>query len=214
MAKKKHIPQGQLNKNQLVFRRLHNLMKDLGQNFSIKVGIIGDKAYQQHEHSDLTMADLGAVHEFGATINVTDKMRGWFWYNAGIHKSNKPIIIPTRSFLRMPLLSSEGKRAINKLINEYLSKDREYNLEVIAKQGDVLRMIAELVAVKALERVNEAFITSGFGNWPKITPFTISRRKGDGDNNPLDDTGDLWDSITAVVKSSNYEQKLNIQGNK
>lgn len=201
MARKKHIPQGQLNKKQLVFKRLHNLMKDLGQNFSIKVGIIGDEAYQQHEHTDLTMADLGVIHEFGATINVTDRMRGWFWHNAGIHKSNKPIVIPTRSFLRMPLLSGEGKKEINKIINLQLSEDREIN-KIVAEydKGKLLEDVANLVGLAALKRVQEAFETSGFGNWAPISAFTSMFRHGDSGNNPLDDTGELKDSITFEVK--------------
>lgn len=207
MAKRKRVPQGQIN-NKAVFNRLNTLMKDLSQNISIRVGIIGDNAYQNHPHSDLTMADLGAIHEFGATINVTDRMRGWFWHNAGIHKSKKPIIIPTRSFLRMPLLSSEGKRAINKLINEYLSKDREYNILAASQNGQMLRMIAELVAIKALQRVQEAFQTMGFGNWPIVTPFTLSRRRSNQNPNPLEDSGDLMDSITAVVKGKDFTQEL------
>ena len=208
MARKKHIPQGQLNRNKIVFKRLNNLMKDLGQNISIRVGIIGDKAYQKHPHTDLTMAELGAIHEFGATINVTDRMRGWFWYNAKVHKSNRPVIIPTRSFLRMPLLSGEGKRELNKVINEYLSKDRELNLLEAVKNTKMLRLIAELVAIKALQRVQEAFQTSGFGKWASISAFTQMFRKGDANNNPLNDTGDLMESITAQVKGDGFEQVL------
>lgn len=199
MAKK--IPKGQLNKNKLVFKRLNNLMKDLGQKYSIRVGIIGDKAYEQHPHTDLTMAELGAIHEFGSTIAVTDKMRGWFWHNAEVHKSNNPVIIPTRSFLRMPLLSGEGKKEINKVINSQMSNDRELN-KIVAESdnGKFLEDVATLVGLAALQRVQQAFETSGFGNWAPITEFTKARRLGEGGNNPLDDTGDLKESITFKVK--------------
>lgn len=201
MARKKRIPQGQLNKNKVVFKRLNNLMKDLGQNFSIRVGIIGDKAYQNHPHADLTMGELGAIHEFGATINVTDKMRGWFWHNAEVHKSNKPVVIPTRSFLRMPLLSAEGKKEINSVINNELSEDREINKIVGSyDNGKLLETIANLVGMRALQRVQRAFQTSGFGNWAGISAFTLSRRKSNQNPNPLEDTGDLMESITFEVK--------------
>lgn len=195
----KHVPKGQLNKNSLVFKRLKNLMNDLGQKYSIKVGIIGSEAYEKHPHADLTMAQLGAIHEFGATINVTDKMKGWFWYNAGVHKSNKPVVIPTRSFLRMPLLSGEGKKELRKVVNDNLSADRELNEIEATINGKILELIAELVGVKALQRVQEAFQTSGFGAWPQITEFTRNRRIGEGSNNPLNSTGDLMDSITYKV---------------
>ena len=183
-------------------------MKDLKQNFSIRVGIIGDKAYQNHPHTDLTMAELGAIHEFGATIGVTDKMRGWFWHNAEVHKSNRPVIIPTRSFLRMPLLSSEGKRELNRVVNDYLTKDRELNLLEAIHNKEMLKLIAELVAIKALQRVQQAFQTAGFGKWAGISNFTLSRRRSNQNPNPLEDTGDLMESITALVKSENYEQQL------
>lgn len=189
----KHIPQGQLNKNQVVFKRLKNLMKDLGKKYSIRVGIMGDEAYQQHEYTDLTMAELGAIHEFGATTG------------AGV-------VIPTRSFLRMPLLSAEGKKELRKIVNKNLGKDREFNLLEAVDNEIVLSSIAELIAVTALERVQQAFEGSGFGNWPPVTKGTIAHRRSNKDNDPLHDTGDLWDSITAIVKSENSEVKLRISG--
>lgn len=218
MAKRKRVPQGQIN-NKAVFNRLNTLMKDLSQNISIRVGIIGSEAYQKHPHSDLTMAELGAIHEFGALINhpggtpyeIKDGKAVFVKKNEGAklpRTQPHQIVIPTRSFLRMPLLSSEGKRAINKLINEYLSKDREYNILAASQNGQMLRMLAELVAIKALQRVQEAFQTMGFGNWPIVTPFTLSRRRSNQNPNPLEDSGDLMDSITAVVKGKDFTQEL------
>ena len=200
MARKKYIPQGQLNKNQIVFKRLNNLMKDLGQKYSIRVGIIGDKAYEQHPHADLTMAQLGAIHEFGATINVTDKMRTWLHHNdIHLRRETNTVVIPTRSFLRMPLLSGEGKKELRKVVNDNPSADRELNAIEATKNGKILELIAELVAVKALQRVQEAFQTSGFGAWAPITEFTKNCRIGDSSNKPLNDTGDLMNSITYKV---------------
>ena len=105
-------------------------MEDLGERYSIRVGIIGEKAYEKHEHSDLTNGQLGAIHEFGATINVTDKMRAYLHYN-GIHlkADTSTVVIPTRSFLRMPLLSGEFKEELMQYlalsdVNEF--KDMNY----------------------------------------------------------------------------------------
>jgi hypothetical protein len=95
MAKKR--PKGQLN-DKMVFKRLNNLMKDLGRNISIRIGIIGSEAYKKHPDTELTMAELGAIHEFGADIQVTDKMRGYFWNKYGIHLKKKVVHIPARSF--------------------------------------------------------------------------------------------------------------------
>ena len=72
----------------------------------------------------------------------------------------------------------------------------------------MLKLIAELVAIKALQRVQQAFQTAGFGKWAGISNFTLSRRRSNQNPNPLEDTGDLMESITALVKSENYEQQL------
>lgn len=197
MAKKR--PKGQLN-DKIVFKRLNNLMKDLGRNISIRVGIIGSEAYKQHPDTELTMAELGAIHEFGATINPTDNLKGYFWHRWGIHKSNKPINIPARSFLRMPLLGKEGKRELNKAVNEQLSTDREFNKAVGEVDSTLLTDVANVLGLAALKRVQEAFETSGFGQWKAVSEFTMQNRKGAADNPPLNDTGDLRESITFEVK--------------
>lgn len=198
MAKK--VPKGQLNKSQINLKRFNNLMKDLGKKFSIRVGIIGQQAYEKHPHSDLTNANLGAIQEFGATIQVTDKMRGWFWYNEGINKSNKPIVIPSRSFLRVPLLGKEGKKELRKAVNSELSTDRDVNKIIGMNDSKFLKTIAELLGTRALQRVQQAFETAGFGSWPPISELTKKLRRGDPNNPPLDDTGSLKDSITFEVK--------------
>lgn len=197
MAKKR--PKGQLN-DKVVFKRLNNLMKDLGRNVSVRVGIIGSNAQKNHPDTELTMAELGAIHEFGATINPTDNLKGYFWHRWGIHKSNKAINIPARSFLRMPLLSKEGKKELKKAVNDQLSTDREFNKAVGEADVTLLTDVANILGLTALKRVQEAFETSGFGSWPQISQFTMQNRKGDASNPPLNDTGDLRESITFEVK--------------
>lgn len=46
------------------------------------------------------VAPYAAANEFGAVIPVTDKMRGFFFHRFGIRKSNKPVVIPPRPFMR------------------------------------------------------------------------------------------------------------------
>ena len=61
---------------------LNSLLKGLGGDMYVKVGILGNNAVSPIEGQDgLTMAELGVIHEFGS-------------------QSGK---IPPRSFLRMPL---------------------------------------------------------------------------------------------------------------
>lgn len=181
-----------LNKTKVNFNRLSKVIEEFDKKYSIKVGIIGDTAYQQHEHTDLTNADLGAIHEYGATLN-------------------DGTIIPTRSFLRMPLLSSEARRAI---IKEVI-KNNEGVAELVKKPtGDEAdtayreavkkvvnpEQIANQIAIAALSRVQEAFKTDGFGNWKPTTEYSRKRRHGDANNPTLVDTGQLRDSISFEVK--------------
>lgn len=181
-----------LNKTQVNFNRLSKVIEELDKKFSIRVGIIGDVAYQQHEHTDLTNADLGAIHEFGAVTKNGTK-------------------IPERSFLRVPLLTNEGRRAIIKEViknnegvaelakkptgDEYDTAYREAIKKVVNPE-----MIANQIGLAALERVQEAFETDGFGNWKPTTEASRKQRYGNPDNPTLIDTGQLRDSITFEVK--------------
>ena len=213
MAKK--IPKGQLNKkNKQTLKALTNLMKDLNEKYSIRVGIIGDAAYQKHPHTDLTNAELGAIHEYGATIQVTEKMRNYL-HTIGIHlkPETTTVVIPTRSFLRMPLLSGEFKEHLLTGTGLKENKDfegvkgntaREYNLDLakIKQESDpeIMKKIATWIAAEAELRVMDAFNTGGFGKWAAISEVTKKNRQGAPDNPPLDDTGDLRESISSQVK--------------
>lgn len=192
-------------------------MKDLDQKYSIRVGIIGEDAYTVHPDSGLTNAHLGAIHEFGCTINVTDKMRAYL-HHIGIHlkPDTNTIVIPTRSFLRMPLLSDEFKSYLYDNIGLYEGKEfavsrkegkkmaREQNFELaVMKMGEnpkIMEQIANWIAAEALTRVQDAFITGGFGKWANISGITEANRKNDKSSPPLTDSGDLMNSITAEVK--------------
>lgn len=125
MSKRK-IPKGQINKrNSQTIKALLNLMKDIDQGYSIKVGILGASAQRKQEGSDLTNAELGAIHEFGCTINVTEKMRHFFYKKWGIQKSNKPIVIPERSFLRATLLDGRFEEYVKENCLLFEGKDFE-----------------------------------------------------------------------------------------
>lgn len=219
----KKIPRGQINKkNKQTIQALVQLMNDIDQKYSIKVGIIGEQAYQKHEGSELTNAELGAIHEYGAIINVTEKMRHFFYAKFGIQKSNNPVVIPTRSFLRMPLLSDEFKNYLmtnNKIITLFEASDftgvgmsakqrkveaKEMNIDqanvVMEKNPNFMEALAKWIAGEALVRVYDAFETGGFGKWAPISPITKEHRQKDKESPPLTDTGQLRNSVTAEVK--------------
>lgn len=205
-------------KNKQTLASLVRLMKDIDQKYSIKVGIIGEKAYEQHSDSGLTNAELGAIHEFGCTINVTDKMRAYL-HHIGIHlrPDTTTIVIPTRSFLRMPLLSDEFKNYLmtdNGIIQIFEAKDfsgkgrkqeaREMNIElaemVMERNATFMESLAQWIAIEGLRRVRDAFNTGGLGKWAPISEITKQNRTKDKSSPPLTDTGQLRDSITAEVK--------------
>lgn len=214
------VPKGQINKrNRETIQALVNLMNDLDQKYSIKIGIIGEQASQKQPDTDLTNAELGAVHEFGATINVTPKMRAYL-HHIGIHlkKNTTSVVIPTRSFLRMPLLSGEFKQYLIDNIGLYEGSDfgqgkkakqtaREQNLDIallkMEKNPKIMQQIANWIASEALVRVQDAFETGGFGKWAPISEVTKANRIKDKSSPPLTDTGELRNSITAEVKKVN-----------
>ena len=188
-----------------VYKNLKSIMKHLGQEYSIKIGIIGEKAAQMHEDSGLNNASLGAIHEFGATIKVTDKMRNYLNY-LGVHlkKDTTEIIIPQRSFLAGTLLNSKVSDYIysaSDLDGKDLSLDKLIAEEESEADSGYMEDLSNIVAAKALEMVQTAFSTGGYPNkWQNISELTKKFRKGDANNPPLTDTGDLRDSITFEVK--------------
>lgn len=199
MARKKY-PKGQLNKGKnQVFKALHDLMEDLGEKYSVRVGIIGEKASEKHEHTDLTNAQLGAIHEFGATINVTDKMRAYL-HSQGLHlkADTQQITIPARSFLRF-LIKKDGQ---NLLIARIKKQCKAEGISLESMPPDkVIPAIANITGAVGLQIVQDAFIIGGYPkSWAPITEFTEEHRKGDKSSPPLTDTGALMESISFEVK--------------
>ena len=60
---------GRINKTRIDLKKFDEYINALGKSYSVRVGIIGKVAREIHEGTDLTNAELGAAHEFGATIN-------------------------------------------------------------------------------------------------------------------------------------------------
>lgn len=198
MARQKSI-----NGSKKVLKALNNLMKDLDKKVSIRVGIIGSQAYETHPHSDLTMAHLGAIHEFGATINVTDKMRAYL-HHIGIHlkPETTTITIPARSFLRDTFFNDQAKE---RLMDFAGLGSREFNKEFfeykMATNQEFFMDVCKAIGAKALEMVQDSFRAGGYPTkWLPISEVTKKNRIADPNNPPLQDTGDLMDSISVEVK--------------
>lgn len=191
-----------VNKTRINFKALDDLIKAFDRKISVKVGIIGKEAGQKHPDSDLTNAELGAVHEFGADIEITAKMRRYL-ASQGIYlnKWTYNVVIPTRSFLRMPLMSSEGKKELRKVVEEQLKSEIKATDLSNETANKILDDTVHLLAETAYLRVLQAFETGGFGKWAPISEFTAQRRYNAG-NPPLTDTGDLRRSISYEIKET------------
>lgn len=191
-----------INKTRINFKALDEWMKALDRKISIKVGIIGSEATQKHPDSDLTNAELGAIHEFGATITVTDKMRKYL-HSQGLHlkKDTMTVVIPTRSFLRMPLMSAEGKKELLNIVKTEIGNDIKATDLSSGTANKILDDTVHLIAETAYLRVLKAFESGGFGKWAPITKFTAQRRYN-ASNPPLTDTGDLRRSISYEIKET------------
>lgn len=181
-------------------------MKDLDKKVSIRVGIIGDKAAEKQPGSSLTNAELGAVHEFGATINVTEKMRAYL-HHIGIHlkPETTTITIPARSFLRSTLLSDWGKDELLGRVNLDV-KDSEWNKEyleykLLDKGEEFFLALCEKIGLEAQDMVMTAFALGGIPDkWTPISEVTRKNRKNDKTSPPLVDSGQLANSIAYEVK--------------
>lgn len=164
---------------------MYKLMRMLKEDYTVRIGIIGSKATQQHKGSELTNAEIGTFHEFG-----TNKM-------------------PQRSFLMMPI----GDK-LN--FNQDEMKDMR---KFLFKQLFIKKAPQEFykgLLSKALEIVNNAFATGGFGEWKPLADVTYARRSAKLPkrvtkrsltywfNHPiLTDTGQLRRSISGKIIKGN-----------
>lgn len=149
------------------FSRLEKLVENLGKDYYVDIGILGESG--STDQGGITLAGIGAVHEFG-----TDK--------AGRGNNTK---IPERSFLRMPL--ETGQKEIEKSL--------EPQIEKLLGEGDI-EGIFKLIGIAGETRIQEAFESGGFGTWEALKESTIERKGSDA---ILIDTGALRQSITSKV---------------
>lgn len=177
------------------YGKLQNIIDAMAKDYTVKVGLLADKGGSDYISDNLDLAGLGAIHEFGCQIPITDKMRGFFFHQFGVNlkKSTTHIVIPSRSFLQMPLERRQELR--KKLEKKFGSAEDE--LYYIEKTGDILS-IAILLGSAAVEQIMEAFETGGFGEWEPNSGITSSQK---GSALPLVNTGYLKQHITYEIGS-------------
>lgn len=165
---------------------LNQIVKNLKSKKFVRIGIIGPKAKASHDkESGLTNAELGAVHEFGANINhpggtpykilSNGQARFVSKKDAGDLPVTGPhnIKIPARSFLAQPLKEKLNFKSDEmKDIKKALFKGYFVN-------NDPDKFLQDLGA-KAVDVVNEAFNTNGYGQWKELTSSTKRQKAKKG----------------------------------
>jgi hypothetical protein len=145
-------------------RKLHNK--------TIKVGVFGS--------DDSELVTIARVHEYGAEIPVTPKMRAWFAANGfPLKKETTVITIPERSFLRSGY--DENKDEIIDKVKQLLPSVLEGNVNPQLFMEMIGLEFAGLIQ-KKLRNLRD----------PANSSMTIERK---GSTNPLIDTGRLVGSI-------------------
>lgn len=187
------MPESEINV-EIKYNKLKKIVEEMSKTYNIRVGLLASKGSNNEVSENLDLAGLGAVQEFGCRINVTPKMRAYL-HHKGIHlkDTTTQIVIPARSFLAMPVLNKDFRKKIKNNVGGDIEA-----LEYLIEQGDtgLLDIVANAVALGAVETIDEAFATSGFGEWAPNSPITVAMK---GSAMPLVDTGRLRGAITFEV---------------
>jgi len=97
--------------------------------------------------------------------------------------------LPRRSFLRMPL-AIKGKE-LGKAIESEYKQILENNKSVDKALG--------LIGARAYNIIQQAFLTSGFGQWQSLSDYTVAMKES---SRILIDTGILKNAVTWVVRNA------------
>lgn len=140
-------------------RQLRNQLTKASKS-EVDVGIFSENTARRDD--ELTNAEVGFKNETGAGV-------------------------PTRSFLRMPLMQKLGTQ---------IAENAPWVFQPLQEEADVKKTL-ERVGFQAEAVIREAFDTQGFGKWPDNSPQTVAIK---GRNEPLVDTTQLRESISSRVK--------------
>ncbi len=164
----------------------------------VTVGIHEDAG--QHESDDITNAQLGAVHEFGADIDHPGGTSFGFASKAAADRNEVRFLKKGKGFIE---LGVTGPHKINIPARPWLSpgvqSGNEEYLQIIAAAidaGNPLRQALEQVGVVAASKV-QLYMTQ-----LKQPPNAASTIKKKGSSNPLIDSGALRQSVTFKVTST------------
>lgn len=167
---------------------LQNLLKVLGSNYSVRVGIFGGQHFEAGEKRKIG-ADQGraGARKASKTPSAMTNAEVGYLMEFGRPKIGVLPRIPYRSWLRMPISTK-----IRQIVQD---SARGFNEAV--KAGDALRFLT-IVGVNAEKWIGLAFDTRGFGSW---TPNAAATVEAKGSDTPLIDTGQLRRAVASMVVS-------------
>ncbi len=128
---------------------------------------------------------LAGIHEYGCKIPVTDKMRAWFAYQGHpLNKSTTVIVIPERSFLRAGF--------------------DEHHKDVLKRAEMLIPQLLDgkINGDKMLEEIGESLATKikAYARSLNSPPNAEMTKEQKGSSNPLNDTGNMINSIRYEVE--------------
>ena len=181
-----------------IVKRLKEVMKRAEQlnRIQLVVGIPSDEN-SRDESTGITNAELGVIHEFGATINhpggtgyskngngkTTFVSNSFVGPRSGVTGAHT-IVIPERSFLRST--ASEEAKNLGKLSNTQIAKCLRGEISA----HDAYAVVGAYFQGKIVDKITD-------GDFTPNTSETIRRK---GSSKPLIDTGQLVASIKYEVR--------------
>ena len=150
------------------------------ESYQVAVGILSKSG------GDMLM--IANVHEFGCSIPVTDKMRGFLAYEYGVHlkRDTKVIKIPERSFVRSSYDNKKGE----------IGDKGEDLIKKVIDGGLSARAFYEFLGQTCADTIRDYMVNEV--DSPPNSEMTI---KAKGSSNPLVDHGQLASAITYEVRS-------------
>ena len=156
----------------------------------VDIGILTEPGAKKHpdkdgKQTDITLAELAAIQEYGTSIQVTPKMRKYLAVNGLVlSKNTEEITIPSRPYMRQTF--DEEQKGLERLIDE---KETE-----ILEGLETRRRALDQIGQTHRQQIQKAMRTQG--KFKENHPFTAERK---GSSQPLIDDGILRQAIDYMV---------------
>lgn len=183
---------------------IEKALKDFMTDAFVTIGIHEDAG--QHESDDITNAQLGAVHEFGADINHPGGTSFGFANESAAAKGEVRFLKKGSGFKELGVTGPHNiKIPARPWLRPGVASGNEEYLQIITdgmENGEPLEKLLEVVGVVAVGKVQQ-FMTDLRS--PPNKAQTIAKK---GSSNPLIDSGALRQSVTSKVTSGEPQEGL------